>query len=71
MWDGYLAKLVGRAVTDLVVFGRFPEIQLALADGWYATSFMTAEGDPEWALIDQRPDGLGTLCSKAGRLCVE
>jgi hypothetical protein len=41
-------------VTALSIFGRIPEIDLALADNPHLVSFMIAEGQPEWHLADRR-----------------
>lgn len=54
LWQPSLDRLVGQVVAGLTTFGRLPEVAVALSGGLYVASFMTAEGDPEWALIDRR-----------------
>ncbi|MFC3692843.1 hypothetical protein [Chenggangzhangella methanolivorans] len=45
---------VGRRVESVALYGRLPEVRLALSGGRDVVSFMTAEGDPEWTLFDNR-----------------
>lgn len=69
-WPGMFEKLKGATVSWVQVNGQLPEICVALSNGLRVASFMTAEGQPEWALILRRPN-LGSLCVKRGTLCVE
>ena len=62
-----LELLRNKVVVELSVVGRLPEIVVALTEGLYVSSFMTAEGDPQWALFDRR-SGLKTLSVKEGCL---
>ena len=56
----------------MALFGRLPEVSVALENGLFLASFMTAEGDPGWALADRRAPGAERWLSvKAGRLQVE
>ncbi len=71
VFEHWLRKLVGRKVLNVTTFGRIPEIMLSLSDDLYVSSFMTAEGGPEWALMDHRTNGLPTLMTKKGRLWPE
>ena len=48
-------SLPGRRVVDVGVTGRLPELVIALSDGLWVHSFMTAEGQPEWTVF--LPDG--------------
>ncbi|WP_126665459.1 hypothetical protein [Croceibacterium ferulae] len=68
VWRPWLAKLIGKVVLDVTLFGRLPELMLTLTDDLYLSSFMTAEGHPEWALIDHRNGGLPALVSLHGRI---
>ena len=43
--------LAGRAVVDLSVTGRLPELVIALSGGLWVHSFMTAEGQPDWTVF--------------------
>ena len=68
LWELWLGRLIGRSVLDIETFGRLPEIVLTLSDDLYVSSYMTAEGGPEWALMDHRENGLPTLMSRHGRI---
>ena len=63
--DGAVSRLRGPRVTELAVTGRLPELVVGLSDGRWVHSFMTAEGQPEWALF--LPDG-SWLTVERGRL---
>lgn len=69
-WPTMFAKLLGATVNSAALFGRIPEISIGLSNGLYVVSFMTAEGQPEWALICRQPQS-GALCVKRGRLYAE
>lgn len=68
-WKRLLQLLVGRRVTSVDLFGSLPEIVVSLTTGLKVTSFMTADGQPSWALIGRYPP-LGTLCVEDGKLHV-
>ena len=51
-----LQTLLGRSIESLTLFGRVPELQLALSDGLWLTSYMTSHGQPEWAV--HLPNGI-------------
>lgn len=67
---GMLKKLVGATVADMKVTDGLPELVLTFSNGLKLASFMTAEGQPQWAVITRRPN-LGTLHVERGRLVVE
>lgn len=69
-WPTMFRKLIGATVTDAELFGRLPEISVGLSTGLHVVSFMTAEKQPEWAIICRQP-ALGSLCVKRGRLHIE
>ncbi|MEN3068583.1 hypothetical protein [Uliginosibacterium sediminicola] len=69
-WPGMFEKLKGATVSEVQLYGQLPEICVSLSNGLRLTSFMTAEGQPEWALIALQPK-IGSLCVKRGSLCVE
>jgi hypothetical protein len=71
LWGPAFDRLVGREVTDLSTFGRLPEILLSLAGNLHVASFMTADGDPAWALFDRRPPKNVTLSCRSGLLCTD
>ena len=49
--DAGLPGLLGRRVESIELFGRLPEVTLGLSNGRWLSSFATAEGQPEWALL--------------------
>jgi hypothetical protein len=71
LWEPTFDLLRNRAVVDLSVVGRLPEVVVALAEDRYVSSFMTAEGDPSWALFDRRGDTLRTLSVRRGSLNID
>jgi hypothetical protein len=71
LWKPTFDLLRKKTVVDLSVVGRLPEISVALTDGLYVSSFMTAEGDPSWALFDRRSDTVRWLRVRDGNLKIE
>ena len=71
LWEPTFDLLRNRVVVDLSVVGRLPEVTVALAEDRYVSSFMTAEGDPSWALFDRRGDTLRTLSVCGGSLNID
>lgn len=69
-WPFLFNHLIGSTVSNIEFFGRLPEISVALSNGLRVVSFMTAEGQPSWALIARHPN-LGSLGVKRGSLHVE
>jgi hypothetical protein len=61
LWKPTFDLLRNKTVVDLSVVGRLPEIVVALTKGLYVSSFMTAEGDPQWSLFDRRGGTLRML----------
>ncbi|WP_245268803.1 hypothetical protein [Mesorhizobium loti] len=51
-WEKVFETLIGRKVEDASIYGRLPELSIALTDGLYVASFMTAEGQPAWTIFD-------------------
>src|SRR3990167_4184738 len=56
LWEPAFDLVRNSSVKALSIVGRLPEIDLALTDGRHLLSFMTAEGDPEWFIIDRRSE---------------
>lgn len=54
LWEPTFDLLRNAHVSGLSIFGRLPEIDLALTGGLHLVSLMTAEGQPSWSLTDQR-----------------
>lgn len=69
-WPGLFRRLLGGTVDEVSFFGVLPEILVSLASGLRVASFMTAEGQPDWAIIAHKPN-LGSLHVKRGKLQVE
>lgn len=63
-------QLKGSTVTNVQVYGHIPEVCVFLSNGLRITSFMTAEGQPEWAIISHK-ENIGNLCVKNGALYLE
>jgi hypothetical protein len=68
LWEPTFDLLRNKAVADLFLVGRLPEIVVALSESLYLSSFMTAEGDPNWSLFDRRDTTLRTLSVQQGGL---
>jgi hypothetical protein len=70
LWLEMFEGLKNSTVSDVHLFGRLPEICISLSNDLNIVSFMTAEGQPEWAIISREPI-IGTLAVKKGALTVE
>ena len=69
IWQATFDSLKGETVVNALLFGRLPELSVELTNGLFIVTFMTAEGDPEWALGDHRaPEGSRWLSVRDGRL---
>jgi hypothetical protein len=68
LWQPTFDQLRNKVVAELSVVGRLPEIVVALSESLYVSSFMTAEGDPQWCLFDRRDAALRTMTVKDGCL---
>jgi hypothetical protein len=71
LWEPTFDMLRNSAVVDVSLFGRLPEIIIAFSDDRFVSSFMTAEGDPGWALFDRRGNSVKWLDVRNGRLTTE
>ncbi|MGX5668089.1 hypothetical protein ACWKW9_19185 [Rhizobium daejeonense] len=56
VWEEVLKSLVGRRIEDVSLFGRLPELSIALAGGLFVASSMTADGQPQWTIFDHRSE---------------
>ena len=63
-WERGFKAIKGQKVSEVSTFGKFPEIHIAFENGASCTSFMTAQGHPEWALFDRRLENDVTLHSR-------
>ncbi|MCM2476917.1 hypothetical protein HGO38_26055 [Rhizobium sp. CG5] len=70
-WDKVCNSLIGRKVQDVSLFGRLPELSIALTGGLYVASFMTAEGQPAWTIFDRGAEQQtsGYIEVRDGRIC--
>jgi hypothetical protein len=72
IWQAVFDCLRGGRVIDATLFGRLPEVSIELANGFFIVSFMTAEGDPVWALTDRRAPGSSrSIAACEGQLRVQ
>ena len=69
-WPRMFDELKGATVSEVQLYGQLPEICVSLSNGFRVASFMTAQGQPAWALISRQPK-IGNLCVKRGRLYAE
>lgn len=69
-WPKALAQLVGARVSAVECVGHLPEIRVSLNNGLRVLSFMTAEGQPQWAIVLRRPKYYSVHVSR-GRLIME
>jgi hypothetical protein len=68
LWEPAFNLLRNKVIVEISIAGRLPEIVVALTEGLYVSSFMTAEGDPQWALFDRRGSTLRALSVQDGCL---
>jgi hypothetical protein len=68
LWKPTFDLLAGQTAVEVSLFGRLPEVSLALSGGLYVSSFMTADGDPSWCLFDRRNGGSKSVGVREGRL---
>lgn len=61
----------GRRVESVELFGRLPEVAVALSGGRRVLSFMTSEGDPEWTIFDNRGPGSRWVHAIGGALAFD
>jgi hypothetical protein len=71
LWEPTFDLLRNKTAVDASVVGRLPEISVALTEGFYVSSFMTAEGDPSWTLFDRRDGNVRWLTVRDGSLKIE
>jgi hypothetical protein len=53
LWEPSFKRLLGEKVVDAAYVGRLPEIIVNFTNGLHVLSFMTSEGQPEWAIFDR------------------
>jgi hypothetical protein len=70
-WQKFFDKMVGATVKEVKTFARLAEIDVELSCGLHVVSFMTAEGDPEWAIHDGRGAQGQSISIIAGRLRIQ
>jgi hypothetical protein len=69
-WPGFFKRLHNAVVLDFQTFGRLPEMELSLSNGLRLVSFMTAEGQPQWYVINNTLP-ITSLLVTNGKLCCE
>lgn len=70
-WPAAFSQLTQTTVTSAVSFGRIPEVELTFSNGVRVLSFMTASGDPQWTLFDNRGEPNRWLRVRDGALLME
>jgi hypothetical protein len=70
-WGNVFESLIGRSVETVSVFGRLPELSIALSGGFRVASFMTAEGQPAWTIFDNTNGESEThwISVRNGKIC--
>jgi hypothetical protein len=72
IWQPTFDSLKGQKVVNAWLFGRLPEVSIELTNDLFIVTFMTAEGDPEWAFGDRRgQEGSRWLSVRGGQLQTE
>jgi hypothetical protein len=69
-WPRAFARLLNAKAASISLTGRLPEIDLKLSNGLHVVSFMPAEGDPQWGLINHSKSA-NSIGVSAGRLIFE
>lgn len=70
-WPAAFRQLLGAGVIGLELFGRLPEIAISLSNGLSVVSFNTSEGQPRWALFDNRTGESTSLKVKGAKVVRE
>ena len=68
LWEPTFGLLRNSQVVELNLVGRLFEIDLGLSRGHHFVSFMTAEGQPEWSLVDRRTNPATWITMRNGAL---
>jgi hypothetical protein len=71
LWKPSFDLLQNKTIVGVSLFGRLPEISVALSEDLFVSSFMTAEGDPSWVLFDRRPGTERSLSIHEGTLLIK
>lgn len=69
-WEKVFKSLIGCKVQDVSLYGRLPELLIALTGGLYVSSFMTAEGQPAWTIFGGvgEQDKSGCIAVRGGKV---
>jgi hypothetical protein len=68
LWQPSLDLIRNSSVMGISLFSRLPEIDLALTGDRHLVSFATAEGQPQWHLVDRRRTPYTSLSVRNGGL---
>jgi hypothetical protein len=71
LWEPTFQQVLGQRVVGLSAFARLPEIAVALSGDLHVASFMTSDGDPDWALFDRRGSAVRTIHSRNAEVLEE
>jgi hypothetical protein len=56
-WKAVFDNLIGSTVLEINHFGKLPELELELSNGFRLLSFMTVEDGPDWTISNRKPSG--------------
>ena len=66
-----LQRVAGLSIMQVDLVGSIPELLLTLSESVRVQSFMTDEGEPEWALFEREDGSSRWLMVRGGQLVVE
>ena len=69
--EAFLSSLVNEKITALKTTGQLPELEIKFSNDIILKTFMTDKGQPEWAFMDDRTDGLPALGVENGKVSAE
>lgn len=68
LWECAFDRLRGATINRCNLFGRLPELELLTSSGVQLTTFSTADGQPQWHLLDRDADPSCAFAVSAGKL---
>ena len=71
IWEQSFALIRNTRLSALDTFSRLPELDLAFENQHHLLSFSTADGQPDWFIIDRRSQEPITLMVDDGQLVIE
>lgn len=68
LWQRGFRLLLGKPIDRIESFGRLQEISITVSSDARLVSFMTADGDPSWAIFDRTGGKTSTLYARNGQI---